>query len=72
MIQAIIFDNRFWDATSSRAWLKKHYYDPIKRVDKTKHYLRYRLQEPKQGVQYRLHEIPGHIKLVLEFSENLM
>lgn len=45
-IQAVLFDKRVWDTTRARAQLRKMNLVPIKRVDVTDRYLRYRISEP--------------------------
>ena len=65
-IQAIIFEKDKFNAEKSMKWLKKHKYVPIKRVDKTLNYLRYRLVEPKKGAMYRIINFGDDIKAVLE------
>lgn len=47
-LQAVLFNNKIFNATKARAWLKKNNIKPIKRVDKTKNLLRYRVRSPKQ------------------------
>lgn len=46
IVQAVIFNNKKWDVNTARKWLKEHDYKPIKHVDKTENYLRYRIREP--------------------------
>lgn len=46
--QAVLFKSKNWTPTKARVWLRKHKYKPIKRVDRTKNLLRYRLQPPKK------------------------
>lgn len=45
-VQAILFDRKYFTATKARKWLKEHDYKPIKRVDRTKNFLRYRIRSP--------------------------
>ena len=42
-----------WTCTEARAWLKKHHFQPIKKVHKTSGNLRYRITEPT-GSKYRI------------------
>ncbi len=42
-IQAVIFSKSEWTANNAMKWLKLHGLKPIKRVHKTKNYLRYRI-----------------------------
>lgn len=63
-IQAVIFKKRYYNAERARKWLDKHKLIPIKRVDKTQNYLRYRITPPKYK-RYAIKKIKGGIKLVL-------
>jgi len=45
LLHSVLFDNTAYNATTAREWLKRHNIVPIKRVDKTKNYLRYRIRE---------------------------
>jgi hypothetical protein len=67
-IQAIIFDNKLWTATTARAWLKKNNYTPIKRVHKTLNYLRYRLIEPTKFKSFIMKKTGTGIKLVIGYK----
>jgi len=64
-VQAIIFDNKHFNTSKARAWLKKNKYKPIKRVDKKKNTLRYRLIAPNKKYQYRTIKMGEHIKGVM-------
>ena len=66
LVQAILFEKDKFNAKEAREWLKKHDYEQIKRVDKTKNFLRYRLVEPKKGAMYRTIDFGDDIKAVLE------
>jgi hypothetical protein len=46
-IQAVIFEKKYWDAKSAKAFLNSHKIRPIKPVHKTTNFLRYRLKDPK-------------------------
>lgn len=69
-IQAIIFKNDKWTTKNAHSWLIKHGYHPIKRVDKTTHYLRYRISEPNKNSKYKLINIGrnGYIKAVIMYT----
>jgi arsenate reductase-like glutaredoxin family protein len=67
-IQAILFNINSWDTKKAREWLKKHGYNPIKRVHKTQQFLRYRLIEPTSNVKYRVKEIGQGIKYIFEIK----
>ena len=65
--QAIIFDNSIYNIFTARNWLRKHKYKPIKNVDKTLHYLRYRLIEPDEFKNYVTRDLGNGIQLILGF-----
>lgn len=65
LVHSVIFDNTIYDTTHARAWLKKHKYYPIKRVDVTANYLRYRIRDPKMFKSFVTKDITHGIKLVL-------
>jgi hypothetical protein len=67
-IQAIIFAiKNFPKSEDAREWLRKHKYKPIKRVHRTKKFLRYRLAEPNNKKQHRTHKIKEGIKMIIEY-----
>jgi len=49
----------------AREWLRRHGYDPIKKVHKTENYLRYRLIKPKKTASYYTIDTKKGIKLVM-------
>jgi len=51
-IQAVIFEKRYYTPTTARKWLKRNGLTPIKAVDKTKNYLRYRIRIPAYKSYY--------------------
>ena len=65
-IQSIMFEKNKYNTEKARKWLKKYNYKPIKRVDKTKNFLRYRIREPKKGTMYRTINFGDDIKSVVE------
>lgn len=66
-IQAVLFDNKFYNTTDARKWLKKNNYKPIKKVHKTKNYLRYRIRKPKKNKNYRFINFGKNISAIIEF-----
>lgn len=63
-VQSIIFKKSKYNSNEARKWLKKHNYSPIKRVDKTINYLRYRIRAPSKKYNYFIKEITPSIKFV--------
>jgi len=51
-IQSVIFDNKIFNSTEARRILKSKGLKPIKRVDKTKSLLRYRITDPSLYKSY--------------------
>jgi len=67
VIQALLFDNAKWTPAKARSWMKRKGYKPIKRVDKTDTYLRYRLRQPQKKSRYRTIKFGKGIKAVLQY-----
>ena len=65
-IQAVLFKKPF-TTKKARAFLKKNGFKPIKRVDKTKNFLRYRIRDPKQFKRFRTISFTKNIKAVVGF-----
>lgn len=70
-IQAIIFEKKYYTAEKARKWLKDHNYQPIKHVDKTTNFLRYRIQPPKRNVIYKFFDLSNNegVKFILMFPK---
>ena len=68
-IQSIMFDKYQYTTTEARKWLKRNGYVPIKRVDETKNYYRYRLLKPFKTGRYRIIDFNRDIKAVVYFPE---
>lgn len=64
-IQSILFNKNSYDTDTAEDWLKFHGITPIKEVHITEKYLRYRIQKPIEGMQYRTYRIKKGIKFVL-------
>lgn len=64
-VQAVLFDNKTFTTASSRRWLKRHNFQPIKRVHKTTNYLRYRIIEPNDQDKYVFKHITDDIKFII-------
>lgn len=67
-LQAILFDNNYYNSDKARKWLKKNGYKPIKRVHKTENYLRYRLKKPNKKKKYRTIKLGYKIKAIIEIN----
>ncbi len=67
-VQSVLFDRKKYNCYEARKWLKKHKFKPIKRVDKTKNLLRYRLINPRDKIKYRIKKITKFVKFVIAFD----
>ncbi len=67
-IQSVLFDKKKYTTTSARKWLIRHNLKPIKRVDKTKNLLRYRLEDPKKFKSFRTITLSANIKAVVGYQ----
>jgi hypothetical protein len=63
-IQAILFNSNTYSAREARQWLARHKHEPIKRVHRTANYLRYRLQDPRDGAKYKTIDFGHGIKAI--------
>ena len=64
--QSIIFSKEFYDTARARRWLKRHHYEPIKRVHETTRFLRYRIEEPDQKrYEYKIKPFTDGVRAVL-------
>jgi len=71
-IQSVLFDINKFTVKSARAWLKRNGLKPIKRVEKTENFLRYRIVEPEDKFEFRTIELTDNIKAILAIErENI-
>lgn len=69
-IQSVMFKRTKFSAEKARKFLKDHGWKPIKRVHKTKNYLRYRLRDPKKFKRFGCKPIlKGDIQLLFGFTK---
>lgn len=66
-VQSILFDKHKFTTSEARKWMKKHGFKPIKRVDETKAFYRYRQTDPDKYKYFRMKVTPD-IKFVLGFK----
>lgn len=69
LVHSILFNNKVYTTTTARKWLKEHNYSPIKRVDVTTNYLRYRIRDPKEFKSFVTKEITNDITFVFGISK---
>ncbi len=65
-VQAILFPIKKFTTAQARKYLNKQKYYPIKRVDKTKNYLRYRLKPPYKKDKYISKKLKSGIIYVIK------
>lgn len=68
-IQSILFDRTKFNTKQARSWLKRNKLKPIKRVDKTEKFLRYRIEEPTDDLEFRTIELTDDIKAILAIEK---
>ena len=66
-VQAVIFRDSKYTADTARKWLHKHGYKAIKRVHKTKNFLRYRILDPSAFSRFSNYRISKNIYLVIGY-----
>ena len=65
-VQAVLFSKDLYDPPLARRWLRRHKYNPIKRVHETTRFLRYRIREPDyNNFDYRTKQISDGVKLIV-------
>jgi len=67
-IQSVIFDKKYYSCYTARKWLKKKNLKPIKRVDKTNKYLRYRINSPNKYKSFTTKSTNDNLKLIIGFK----
>ncbi len=74
-VQSVIFSTRETRKTmpytpaTARGWLRRRGLKPIKKVDRTRTTLRYRIQPPTRFVRFRTKRVQPGISLVLGFRK---
>jgi hypothetical protein len=63
-IQSITFNKDKYTTQEARNWLKRNNFKAIKRVDKTKSLLRYRINKPGKYKRFRTQKVGGDIMFV--------
>ena len=63
-VHSIIFDKSWYNTTQARDWLKAHGFVPIKRVDETTNFYRYRIRDPKLFKRFTIKQVAPYIKFV--------
>ena len=63
--QAIRFDRDQWTTRDARRWMTTHGVTPMKKVDKSAHQLRYRIQDPSQFSRMRTVTLGEGVSLIV-------
>lgn len=66
-IHSVIFDKAYYSQSAAKKELSKMGLKPIKNVDITKNYLRYRIQDPSKYSKFAIKNTSKNMKLVLGF-----
>jgi hypothetical protein len=66
-VQAVIFDKNIWNILGAHQWLIHHHYYPIKSPHITKHFIRFRLNDPKQYKRIRTLKLPNGIDMLIGY-----
>ena len=67
-IQSVLFPIAVYTPRTAKNWLRTHHIKPIKRVHRTSHFLRYRIQEPDIFKGYITKKLNSGIDLVLGYN----
>lgn len=66
-IHSVAFEESLWTPTTARAWLKKHYLKPVKKMRRTKNTMRYRIIDPKKFKAFITKKERNGINLIIGF-----
>ena len=66
-VHSVIFEKSYWTTQDARRELNKMGLKPIKHVDITKNYLRYRFVDPREFDHFITKNTNKHMKLVIGF-----
>jgi hypothetical protein len=68
-VHAIHFPKPRWTLERAERWLLKHAYTPIKDVDNTKHFYRYRILPRSKKYNYFTKVLPNGIHMVIRLNK---
>jgi hypothetical protein len=66
-IQAVLFDIQKFNEKDINDWLKKNNFKKIKKIHKTKKYLRVRIVDPKRFKKFRIKKTKTGIDFIIGF-----
>jgi len=64
-VQSVSFPSSEWTSNSSKHWLLKHNYLPIKPAHNTNNFIKYRLVTPNKFYNYSTIILPNGVHLTL-------
>lgn len=67
-VHSILFNKNIWILKDAKRWLREHDYIPIKKVDITTNFYRFRIRDPKLYRTFRIIYIDYGIEFVLGFK----
>ena len=67
-LQSLLFARDKYTPKEAIEYLKEHDIEPIKKVHKTEHYLRYRITSPKDYKRYRTSAFSNNIKAIIGYK----
>jgi hypothetical protein len=62
-----MFEKSYWSTADAKKELKKMGLTPIKRVDVTKNFYRYRIVDPREFERFSIKNTNKHMKLVIGY-----
>ncbi len=69
-VQAVLFHKDKYDSKKARAWLKENNFKPVKRVDITDKYRRYRIIQPDyKKYAYRIKKSKKNIDFIIQVKK---
>ena len=68
-IQSMLFNKKYYNQKEAKQWLKDNNLKPIKRVDITKNFYRYRIRQPTDAYYYRIKKFKKGIEAVIMFKK---
>jgi hypothetical protein len=64
-LHSVIFNKAEWTLKKANDWLNRYEIKPIKLVDKTLNYLRFRVRDPKEFKNFFTKDLGNGVKIVL-------
>lgn len=67
-IQSVLFSRKLYNVKTSMSWMKQHRI-PMKKLDITENYIRYRQKSPKKYKRFRMKQISKGVLFVLGWKK---